>query len=123
WLVIHLLLLGAVTNAIVIWSAHFSAAVLRIPAPASRRGEAARLAVLNLGVVAVLAGGATGRSWVGVGGAALVLGAGCAHLAWLGWRAGAGRPGRPASQPRGIPPCWPLWPGSPGYGPGPGGCE
>src|SRR5690606_8994214 len=27
WLVIHLLLLGAVTNAIVIWSAHFSAAV------------------------------------------------------------------------------------------------
>ncbi len=86
WLVIHLLLLGAVTNAIVIWSAHFSAAVLRIPAPASRRGEAARLAVLNLGVVAVLAGGATGRPWVGVGGAALVFGAVCAHLAWLAMR-------------------------------------
>src|SRR5690606_36356323 len=86
WLAVHLLLLGAVTNAIVIWSAHFSAAVLRIPAPASRRGEAVRLAVLNAGVLAVLAGGTAGRPWLGAVGAVVVFGAICAHLAWLAAR-------------------------------------
>src|SRR5262245_2840312 len=37
WLAIHMLLLGAVTNAIVVWSAHFTAAVLRVPTPLNRR--------------------------------------------------------------------------------------
>ncbi|HSF26152.1 MAG TPA: multicopper oxidase domain-containing protein [Actinomycetes bacterium] len=55
WLAVHLLLLGAVTNAIVTWSEHFAVALLRAPAP-SRRRSAARLAVLNLAVVGVLAG-------------------------------------------------------------------
>src|SRR5690606_3257421 len=83
WLAIHLLLLGAVSNAIVVWSAHFTAAVLRAPVPANRRGEAARLAGLNAGVLAVLAGGAVELPWVGVGGAVAVFAAICAHLHWL----------------------------------------
>ncbi|MET7426316.1 hypothetical protein [Dactylosporangium sp. NPDC005555] len=73
---IHLLLLGAVTNAIVVWSARFTAAVLRTPVPAHRRAEAARLALLN-------AGGAADLPWVGVAGAGAVFAASAAHLAWL----------------------------------------
>lgn len=83
WLAVHLLLLGAVTNAIVIWSAHFTAAVLRIPAPADHRGEAIRLVALNAGVVAVLAGGMAPAPWVGVTGAAVVFTAIGTHLWWL----------------------------------------
>ena len=31
WLLVHLLLLGAVSNAILVWSSHFAAALLRLP--------------------------------------------------------------------------------------------
>jgi hypothetical protein len=31
WLAVHLVLFGAVTNAIVVWSEHFTAALLRAP--------------------------------------------------------------------------------------------
>ncbi|MBX6769609.1 MAG: nitrite reductase, partial [Actinomadura rubrobrunea] len=55
WSAAHLFLLGAVTNAIVVWSEHFATALLRLPAPA-RRWQAARLVALNAGVVAVLCG-------------------------------------------------------------------
>ena len=94
WLAIHLLLLGAASNAIIIWSAHFTAAVLRAPAPASRRGEAIRLTVLNAGVLAVLAGGTLGLPWLGVGGAAGVFAAICAHLIWLRLRLRTALPAR-----------------------------
>ncbi|MCM4084671.1 hypothetical protein [Paractinoplanes hotanensis] len=94
WLAVHLLLLGAVTNAIVIWSAHFTSAVLRAPAPAGRRGEALRLGLLNVGVVGVLAGGAADRPWPGVVGAGLVFAAVLAHLAWLAARLRAALPAR-----------------------------
>jgi nitrite reductase (NO-forming) len=57
WLLVHLLLLGAVTNAIFVWSAHFADALLRRRATAgSRRWQAARMVALNVGVVAVVAG-------------------------------------------------------------------
>ncbi|BEL03078.1 hypothetical protein Q0Z83_012690 [Actinoplanes sichuanensis] len=75
WLAIHLLLLGAATNAILIWSAHFTAAVLRAPAPPHRRAEAIRLALLNGGILLILTGGARG-----VAGAVLVFAAIAAHL-------------------------------------------
>ena len=79
WLLIHLLLLGAVTNAILLWSTHFAAAILRTTT-GGRRGEAARLVVLNAGVLAVLTGGSAGPAWVGVAGAAAVFAAVIAHL-------------------------------------------
>jgi len=94
WLAIHLLLLGAATNAIVVWGAHFTAAVLRIPAPPDRRGEAARLGVLNAGVLAVLTGGAADLAWVGVAGAAGVFAAIAAHLHWLTGRLRSALPAR-----------------------------
>jgi nitrite reductase (NO-forming) len=57
WLLVHLLLLGAVTNAIFVWSAHFADALLRRRATAgSRRWQAARIGALNVGVVLVVAG-------------------------------------------------------------------
>lgn len=83
WLLLHLLLLGAVTNAIVVWSAHFTATILRAPAAQRRLPEAARLAALNVGVVAVLAGGSAGPAWLGVAGAGVVFAAITAHLAAL----------------------------------------
>ena len=83
WLLIHLLLLGAVTNAILVWSAHFAAAILRSPAGARRRGEAARLVLLNLGVLAVLVAGSAGPAWAGVVGAAVVFASIGLHLGAL----------------------------------------
>jgi hypothetical protein len=83
WLLVHLLLLGAVTNAILIWGAHFAAAILRTPAPANRRGEAVRLAVLNAGVIGVLYAGALGPPWLGVAFAGCVFAAVTAHLGVL----------------------------------------
>ena len=55
WLMVHLLLLGAVTNAILVWSMHFAHALLRTR-PGSRRGEVARLVTLNVGVATVVVG-------------------------------------------------------------------
>ncbi|WP_198533104.1 multicopper oxidase domain-containing protein [Carbonactinospora thermoautotrophica] len=55
WLLVHLFLLGAVTNAILTWSEHFAVVLLRAPQP-SARWSAIRLGALNAGVAAVLAG-------------------------------------------------------------------
>jgi hypothetical protein len=86
WLLVHLLLLGAATNAILVWSTHFTAAVLRAPAPASRRPEAIRLVLLNAGVLGVLVAGTTGPPWLAVPAAALVFAAVAAHLTALALR-------------------------------------
>ncbi|RXR26443.1 copper oxidase [Oerskovia turbata] len=64
WLLVHLLLLGAVTNAICVWSQHFTDALLsRRVTPASRRWQVARLVLLNVAVVATVAGMVT-ATWV-----------------------------------------------------------
>lgn len=94
WLLIHLLLLGAATNAILIWSTHFTAAVLRAPAPPTRRSEAARLGVLNAGVACVLVGGTAGLGWLGVGGAVAVFAAVLAHVGALAARLRGALPAR-----------------------------
>lgn len=55
WLAVHLLLLGAVTNAIVTWTEHFAVALLRsVPPP--RAVAAGRLVALNVAVIGVLVG-------------------------------------------------------------------
>jgi nitrite reductase (NO-forming) len=57
WLMVHVLLLGAVTNAIFVWSSHFADALLRRRATTgSRRWQAGRMVALNLGVIMVIAG-------------------------------------------------------------------
>lgn len=82
WLAIHLLLLGAVTNAIVTWSEHFSVALLRAPNP-SQRLSAARLAGLNVAVVGVLIGVAYDVNLLTLLAASLLVAVVGAHLASL----------------------------------------
>jgi nitrite reductase (NO-forming) len=72
WLALHLVLLGAVTNAIFEWSEHFAATLLHAR-PTADRLVWARTALLNLGVVLVLTGVHGGRPGL-VGGGAGVLG-------------------------------------------------
>ena len=57
WLLVHLLLLGAITNAILVWSAHFADSVLRSrPSRSGMAGQTARLWLVNIGIAAVVAG-------------------------------------------------------------------
>lgn len=73
WLLIHLLLLGAVTHAILVWSRYFADAVLHTPAEAGDRAQQnRRLVMLDLGVVAVLLGVVADRWPVALGGATAV---------------------------------------------------
>ena len=63
WLMIHLLLLGAVTHAILVWSRHFADALLHTaPRPGERRLQSTRLLLLNGGVLGVV-GGVLGDRW------------------------------------------------------------
>ncbi|WP_062133301.1 multicopper oxidase domain-containing protein [Demequina aestuarii] len=74
WLMVHLLMLGGVTAAMLIWSAHFTQALRRRPLPTGRRGEAARLAAHTGAAVAVIVGIARPVPSLVIAGAA-VLGA------------------------------------------------
>jgi len=57
WLMIHLLLLGAVTHAILVWSKHFADALLHTgPRPGDRGLQSVRLLLLNGGVLGVVCG-------------------------------------------------------------------
>ena len=84
WLLVHMTLLGAVTNAVCVWSAHFADALLRRRVtPASRRWQAARLVVLNVGVVTTVVGMVTSRWPATLVGAVLVGLAVAAHAVTL----------------------------------------
>ncbi len=56
WLLIHLLLLGAITNLIFIWSTHFSLTILRLPNFPENRGYVFRVLILNIGIWLVIIG-------------------------------------------------------------------
>ncbi|WP_182346019.1 multicopper oxidase domain-containing protein [Tomitella gaofuii] len=56
WLLVHLLGLGAATNAILIWSWYFTEAMLKLGRDQGRRTQTARLVGLNAGAVTVVAG-------------------------------------------------------------------
>ncbi|MCV7369937.1 copper oxidase [Mycolicibacterium duvalii] len=82
WIALHALLLGAVTNAIVLWSEHFAEAFSHLPAPPPRR-LAAGLTALNVLVVAVLVGVSSGTAvltGVGAAGVAVVAAVHAIHL-------------------------------------------
>lgn len=57
WLLLHLLFLGAITHAILVWSQHFSLALTRVPqTPGELRAQKLRLLLANLGAALVLVG-------------------------------------------------------------------
>jgi nitrite reductase (NO-forming) len=89
WLMIHLLLLGAVTHAILVWSTHFTETLLHVAGP-SRREQSARLATLNLGVLAVVVG-VLSSTWpvTVVGAVAVVAAVGWHGVALVGMLRGA----------------------------------
>ena len=82
WLLVHLLALGAASNAILIWSWYFSESVLRLSHEANRRSQAVRLALFNLGAIAVIAGFPAG-AWLSV------LAGGSAVSGVIVWHVGA----------------------------------
>ncbi|MER6526804.1 multicopper oxidase domain-containing protein [Streptomyces sp. NPDC001508] len=83
WLLVHMLLLGAVTNAIVIWSGHFAASVLRLPEANRGAPAALRLVCLNAGAVGVIGGMLFERWYIVLAGGCLVAAAVTAHAVWL----------------------------------------
>ncbi len=57
WLMVHMLLLGAVTHSIFVWSRHFADALLKPrPDPDARRIQTQRLIALHSGIVLVVIG-------------------------------------------------------------------
>ena len=95
WLLVHLLLLGAVTNAIFVWSSHFADALLRRRATAgSRRWQGARMVALNVGVLTVVAGMVDSVWILTLAGSLIVGAAAAAHGAALARQARAALPSR-----------------------------
>ena len=86
WLLVHLVLLGALTHSAMVWSTHFTQALLKTPESIDDRTQQnRRIALLIGGVTAVLVGVPTGWWPLTVAGAVAVSGA----VAWHGiqlWR-------------------------------------
>lgn len=94
WLALHLLVLGAATNAVFVWSRHFAQALLHARL-GSETPAHVRLAVLNAGIVAVLVGVALPLVPLAVAGAVLVAAAVIAHtLSLISMARGATLSGR-----------------------------
>ncbi len=95
WLMIHLVLLGAVTHAICVWSTHFSDALLKTgDAIDPRRSQSIRLWALFAGVALVLVGYPT-RVWpLVLVGAVIAVGAVLWHGLAIWRRLGRALPGR-----------------------------
>lgn len=93
WLMVHLLLLGAIGNAIMVWSSHFAQALLRGP-DHGRVYLAWRLVGLNAGVIATVVGMVT-NLWVLVLIGSILVGAAFAlHGVSFAVRAGKALPSR-----------------------------
>lgn len=73
WLTVHLLLLGAATNAIVTWSDHFVSALLWARSQ-NRTRQLRIISSLNLGIVGVLFSVSRQVHWLVVASAALMVG-------------------------------------------------
>ncbi|GAA2158931.1 nitrite reductase (NO-forming) [Humibacillus xanthopallidus] len=95
WLVVHLVLLGAVTHAVMVWSTHFAQALLKTPPTLDgRRQQGRRLALLLLGSTLVFVGVPAGWWPVTVAGATCAGAAVTWHGIQLWRRLRAALPGR-----------------------------
>jgi len=89
-----MLALGALSNAILIWSWHFTAALVRLSDDVMRRHQALRLALFNAGAIAVMAGVVAGKSLLVMIGGTVVVGVACWHAVALLRRMRAALPSR-----------------------------
>ncbi|MFT3888908.1 MAG: multicopper oxidase domain-containing protein [Arachnia sp.] len=81
WLLVHLIALGAITHSVMVWSAHFTAALLKSRADeATKRRADVRLALLGVGSLLVFVGVPAALWWLVIAGATLVSAA-------VGWHA------------------------------------
>lgn len=84
WLMIHLVLLGSVSHAILVWSQHFSYALLHVPASErDLKAQNLRLIGFNAGVVVVVVGILSSLWQITLVGACLVVAAVVWHAASL----------------------------------------
>jgi len=84
WLVIHLVVLGAVSHSILVWSQHFADTLLHTPVtPGVQRGRTGRLLLLNAGAGLVMAGVLAGWPEAVVVGASAVAYAAAWHVVAL----------------------------------------
>lgn len=95
WLLVHLLMLGAVTTAIIVWSAHFTDALTRRQASrASRRAQGGRVAAISLGTATTAAGIMSGTWPITLTGATIVAGTVTWHAIALAGQARKALPSR-----------------------------
>lgn len=84
WLMVHLVALGAMTHSVMVWSAHFTAALLKTrDDDATRRRSDIRLGALAAGSLLAFLGVPTAQWWLVVTGATVVSGAVLWHGAVL----------------------------------------
>ena len=82
WLMLHLVLLGAATHAILVWSFHFALTILRAPATeATNKRQQVRLLLLAVGAAGVLVGVPTTWWWLTLTGGILIASA----VGWHSW--------------------------------------
>ncbi|QCU78037.1 hypothetical protein E7744_07445 [Citricoccus sp. SGAir0253] len=81
WLLVHLVLLGALGHSILVWSLYFAQAILRVPVrDRERRHQDRRIGLVFGGTLAVVVGVPGGWWWLVLAGAAVVT----AAVAWHG---------------------------------------
>ena len=57
WLMVHIITLGLITNSILIWSQHFTEALMKIKIPDEHRGtQVRRIFILNAGILVLMIG-------------------------------------------------------------------
>src|SRR5699024_12428415 len=95
WLMVHMVALGALTHAIMVWSSHFATRLLKhAPGIDEQRTQDRRLVLLHLGVIAVLIGVPTAWWWLTLAGATAVGAAVLWHAVQLTRRLRGALPGR-----------------------------
>ncbi len=95
WLMVHLVVLGALTHAAMVWSVHFTDALLKTrPDFEARRRQSQRLGLLQVGAILVFIGVPTATWLLTLIGATLVSAAVLWHAVMLVRRLRAALPGR-----------------------------
>ncbi|MDO5729243.1 MAG: multicopper oxidase domain-containing protein [Actinomycetaceae bacterium] len=84
WLMVHTFTLGAITNALFVWTEHFATAILRFRPDPNRRGQIGLLALLNAGIAVTVTGMLSGIAPILLLGVVLVGGAVAGHGIRLG---------------------------------------